>query len=55
MKTAFFNGNLEEHIFMEQAEGFLELGIENLLCKLKKSYRGLSSHHDNGTKSSTPT
>lgn len=41
IKTAFLNGNLEEEIYMEQAEGFVEPGQERKVCKLIKSLYGL--------------
>jgi hypothetical protein len=40
VKTAFFNGDLEEEIYMEQPEGFTQEG-EHLVCKLHKSLYGL--------------
>jgi hypothetical protein len=36
VKIAFFNGDLEEEIYMEQPEGFTQKG-EHLMCKLHKS------------------
>ena len=39
--TAFLNGNLDEEIYMEQPEGYVELGKEDMVCKLKKSLYGL--------------
>ena len=39
--TAFLNGNLEEDIYMEQPEGYVQQGKEKLVCKLKKSLYGL--------------
>ena len=41
VKTAFLNGELEEDIFMDQPEGFVQEGNEHLVCKLKKSLYGL--------------
>ena len=39
--TAFLNGTLEEDIYMEQPEGYVVAGKENLVCHLKKSLYGL--------------
>jgi len=39
-ETAFLHGNLQEEIYIEQQEGFIEKGKENLVCKLKKSLMG---------------
>ncbi|CAL9135764.1 unnamed protein product, partial [Musa textilis] len=41
VKTAFLNGDLDEEIYMEQPEGFIEKGKESWACKLKKSIYGL--------------
>ena len=41
VKTAFLNGDLEEEVYMDQPEGFISTGKENLVCKLKKSIYGL--------------
>ena len=41
VKTAFFHGDLEEEIYMEQLEGFTIKGKEHLVCRLKKSLYGL--------------
>ena len=39
--TAFLNGTLEEEIYMEQPEGYVQPGSEHLVCKLKRSLYGL--------------
>ncbi|KAH9769620.1 hypothetical protein KPL71_012083 [Citrus sinensis] len=41
VKTAFLHGSLEEEILMEQLEGFVEEGTEDMVCLLKKSLYGL--------------
>ena len=41
VKTAFFHGDLDEEIYIQQPEGFEVKGKENLVCKLKKSFYGL--------------
>jgi hypothetical protein len=41
VKTAFLNGDLEEEIYMQQPDGFVVNGKENLVCKLNKSLYGL--------------
>ena len=41
VKTAFLHGNLEEEIYMEQPEGFIQMESENMVCLLKKSLYGL--------------
>ena len=41
VKTAFLNGDLEEEIYMDQPEGFIQQGHENKVCKLTKSLYGL--------------
>ena len=41
VKTTFLHGQLDEEIYMDQPEGFMEKGKENLLCRLKKSLYGL--------------
>ena len=41
VKTAFLNGDLEEEVYMDQPEGFVVTGKENLVCKLRKSIYGL--------------
>ena len=41
VKTAFFNGNLEEDIYMQQPKEFVASGKDNLVCKLQKSIYGL--------------
>ncbi|KAH9779747.1 hypothetical protein KPL71_007827 [Citrus sinensis] len=48
VKTTFLNGNLEEEILMAQPEGFIEEGIEDMVCLLKKSLYGLKQFLGNG-------
>ena len=37
VKTMFLHGDLKEEIYMEQPEGFVKKGKENLVCRLKRS------------------
>lgn len=39
--TVFLNGKLNEEIYMQQPDGYLVSGKENLVCRLKKSLYGL--------------
>ena len=41
VKTAFLNGDLDEEIYMDQLEGFVESVQESKVCKLTKSLYGL--------------
>ena len=41
VKTTFFNGDLEEEIYMEKPEGYEVKRKEKLVCRLKKSLYGL--------------
>ncbi|GJW38165.1 zinc finger, CCHC-type containing protein [Tanacetum coccineum] len=41
VKTTFLNGDLDEEIYMKQPKGFVMLGHETKLCRLKKSLYGL--------------
>ena len=41
VKTTFLHGDLHEDIYMQQPEGFVHVGKEQLVCKLKKSLYGL--------------
>jgi hypothetical protein len=41
VKIAFLNGELEEDIYMDQPQRFVQDGKEDLVCKLKKSLYGL--------------
>jgi hypothetical protein len=41
VKIAFLHGKLEEDIYMDQPEGFVVPGKEDLVCRLKKSHYGL--------------
>ena len=39
--TAFLNGTLEEDLYMQQPDGYVQQGKEHLVCKLRKSLYGL--------------
>ena len=41
VKTAFLNGLLEEDVYMDQPEGFVDQKNPNKVCKLKRSIYGL--------------
>mgnify|MGYP002776916807 FL=1 len=41
VKITFLHGELEEEIYMQQPEGFVVDGNENLVCRLRKSFYGL--------------
>ena len=41
IKTAFLYGELEEELYMEQPEGYVDKDQENYVCKLKKCIYGL--------------
>ena len=41
VKTTFFNGKIEEEVYIEQPEGFVTHGKKTDACKLKKALYGL--------------
>ena len=41
LTTAFVNGKLEEEVYMDQLEGFVEKGEKGKVCQLKHSLHGL--------------
>jgi transposase InsO family protein len=41
VKSAFLNGVLDEEIYMEQPQGFIIVGQETKVCRLKKAIYGL--------------
>ena len=41
VKIAFFNGELDEEIYMDQPVGFVAKGQERKVCKFKRSIYGL--------------
>ena len=41
VKSTFFNGELEEEVYIEQPKGFPLIKEKEMVCKLKKSLYGL--------------
>ena len=41
VKSAFLNGELDEEIYMEQPQGFIITGSENMVCRLRKAIYSL--------------
>ena len=41
VKTTFFNGKIEEEVYIDQPEGFVTHGKKTHACKLKKALYGL--------------
>jgi hypothetical protein len=41
VKITFLNGELDEEIYMDQPDGFVEKGEEQKVCKLLKPLYGL--------------
>ena len=41
VKTAFLNRYLEENIYMQQPDGFIQKGQKHMVCKLQRSIYGL--------------
>ena len=41
VKSAFLNGILEEEVYIEQLEGFVDINNKNLVCILHKALYGL--------------
>ena len=37
VKTVFLNRHLEEDIYMQQLDGFIQKGQEHMVCKLQRS------------------
>ncbi|KAF3336516.1 Retrovirus-related Pol polyprotein from [Carex littledalei] len=48
VKTAFLHGNLEEELYMEQPEEFVENDKEDMVCKLRRSFYGLKKRYETG-------
>ena len=41
VKSAFFNGKIEEEVYIEQPKGFILSKNKDYVCKLKKALYGL--------------
>ena len=48
VKTTFLNGDLDEEVYMEQPIGFIEIGKEHLICKLKSQFMVLNRLQGSG-------
>ena len=51
VKTTFINRDLDEEVYMEQPEGFVQPWDEHKVCKLVKSLCGLKQAHIDGIRS----
>ena len=49
VKSAFLNGDLEEEVYVEQPPGFIKLGEEGRVLRLRKGCTGSAKHHGHGT------
>ncbi|KZV54961.1 hypothetical protein F511_37851 [Dorcoceras hygrometricum] len=41
VKSAFLHGDLKEEVFIDQPPGYVQIGFEHQVCKLKKALYGL--------------
>ena len=41
VKSAFLNDILDEEVYIEQPEGFVDVNNKNMVCKLHKALHGL--------------
>ena len=41
VKNAFLNGDLQEEVYLEQPQGYVNVRLRNLVCRLKKALYGL--------------
>ena len=41
VKSAFMNGILEEEVYIENPEGFIDVNNKNMVCRLHKTLYGL--------------
>ena len=41
VKSTFLNGILEEEVFVEQLEGFVDIDNKDMVCRLHKTLYGL--------------
>ena len=55
VKIAFLHGDLDEEIYMDQSEGFVQGRSRILVCKLRKSLYGLRQLPKKCTRSLFPS
>ena len=53
VKSTFLNDILEEEVYIEQLEGFVDTKNKNMVCRLQKYLYGLKKAQEHGMKGLT--